>query len=300
MELFSLGEPELLGRKRSPYRESDIKEGARALTGYTYRGNEFFFDESQHDNGLKRILGRSGRWNGHELVDMLLAHPSCSEFIAWKIYRAFVNDVPETPPRDDVRKVVVQLGKTLKSNKYNLKKTLGELFRSGHFYAAANRAAHIKSPIELMVGTIRDLGVPVRNVDTLRTAAARLGQRLGYPPSVKGWDGGRAWINTSTMFLRQNTAVWMLTGRDAGGHPWPNDTTPFDPMPLVEQLERQGEINPDEATVYLQRLLLACPVDDARSQAIRHVFTLANDRVNADSLTAALCVLTALPEYQLS
>ena len=102
------------------------------------------------------------------------------------------------------------------------------------------------------------------------------------------------------MFLRQNTAVWMLTGRDAGGHPWPNDTTPFDPMPLVEQLERQGEINPDEATVYLQRLLLACPVDDARSQAIRHVFTLANDRVNADSLTAALCVLTALPEYQLS
>lgn len=300
MELFSLGEPELLGRKRSPYRESDIKEGARALTGYTYRGNEFFFDESQHDNGLKRILGRSGRWNGHELVDMLLAHPSCSEFIAWKIYRAFVNDVPETPPRDDVRKVVVQLGKTLKSNKYNLKKTLGELFRSGHFYAAANRAAHIKSPIELVVGTIRDLGVPVRNVDTLRTAAARLGQRLGHPPSVKGWDGGRVWINTSTMFLRQNTAVWMLTGRDAGGHPWPNDTTPFDPMPLVEQLERQGEINPDEATVYLQRLLLACPVDDARSQAIRHVFTLANDRVNADSLTAALCVLTALPEYQLS
>ena len=87
----------------------------------------------------------------------------------------------------------------------------------------------------------------------------------------------------------------MLTGRDAGGHSWPNDTTPFDPMPLVDQLERQGEIDPDEATVYLQRLLLACPVDDARSQAIRHVFTLATDRVNADSLTAALCVLTALP-----
>ena len=113
------------------------------------------------------------------------AHQSCSEFIAWKIYRAFVNDVPETPPRDDVRKVVVQLGKTLKGHKYNLKKTLSELFRSEHFYAAANRAAHIKSPIELVVGTVRDLGVPVRNVDTLRTAAARLGQRLGHPRRSK-------------------------------------------------------------------------------------------------------------------
>ena len=83
---------------------------------------------------------------------------------------------------------------------------------------------------------------------------------------------------------------------DTPGH----DTTPFDPVPLVEQLDRQGEIDPDEATVYLQRLLLACPVDKARSQAIRQVFTLASNRVNADSLTAALCVLTALPEYQLS
>ena len=100
--------------------------------------------------------------------------------------------------------MVVQLGKTLKGHKYNLKKTLGELFRYGTY--DANRAAHIKSPVELVVGTVRDLGVPVQNIDTLRTAAARLGQRLGHPHRSKaGW-----WSNMDQHqhhVPRQNTAV---------------------------------------------------------------------------------------------
>lgn len=196
MELFSMG----VGN----YTEADVKEAARAFTGWGLDGNEF--DESwlRHDRGKKTFLGETGRFDGEDVVDIILEQPATAEFVVAKIYRYFVRDDPSPA-------VQRRLAGLLRARDYRIAPVLESLFLSRDFYSQATVGAHVKSPVELVVSTYRKLGVPeLPGAPHFHTTTRGMGQALYEPPNVAGWSGGRTWINPSTLMLRQNFARHAL------------------------------------------------------------------------------------------
>lgn len=291
MELFTLGEG-------NAYSEHDIKEGARALTGYTYDDNEFVFVNRLHDSGPKHILGQAGAWNGEDFVNIILSQRACSEFICWKLYRYFVNDLPGDPDSPG-QKYIIDLAKRFRDGKYEIKPVLKTMFTSAYFYDDANVAALIKSPIQLIVSAVRSLRTPTRSLQALLAASDLMGQNIFYPPSVKGWDGGRSWINTSTLFVRQNLMVYLLTGRRPDAYPWESDGSTFDATPLIDHLRNGESIDARQAVTYLLRFIL---VREPLPQRVDELIRFVKDCGGIDSnnaLIALLSLITAMPEYQL-
>jgi uncharacterized protein (DUF1800 family) len=295
MELFTLGEGQVYG-------EGDIKEGARALTGFTFRDDEFVGPGSRqyrrmHDPGRKSILGRTGNWDGDDFIEIILSERACGDFICWKLYRYFVNDLPGGLDEPS-RRVIAEMSRQLRESDYDLRPALRSLFRSAHFYDAANMGAQVKSPVQLVVQALRTLHAPPREIEALLAALRLMGQDLFYPPSVKGWEGGRAWINTSTLFVRQNTLVYVLTGRRPQEMPWDDDAERYEAGDLVEHLRRpDGGIDAHEAADWLLRINLAVDPPAGRADALA---AFAGDRPLDDPMVIAmLCLVTALPEYQL-
>ncbi len=302
MELFSLGV--------GVYSEEDIKEGARALTGYTFEGNEPVFREPWHDNGEKSILGKRGRLDGDGFVRAILEKKACSEFICAKLYRYFVADLPpdlSDAPREQ-RKFVQQLASNLRRNKYELKPMLRKLFLSEHFYQMVERDRQIKSPVQLVVGSVRSLETPARNLGVLTDAMDRMGQNILFPPSVKGWDGGRSWINTSTLYVRQNVTTYLLTGKTPSGFDSRASLEKYDPMSLLDGLEMMSPDaarDPETVCLFLLRAVLGpYPGDgdwnDSERYATLRDFVRANGgAINRDMLVGVLTVIGSMPEYQL-
>ncbi|PTA68850.1 DUF1800 domain-containing protein [Deinococcus arcticus] len=205
LELFTTG----IG----PYTEADVREGARALTGWTYvggRGNRQYLDEpkfvfqaGQFDGGRKTYLGQSGNLRGEDIVRLATAHPATATFVARKLHRAFVADTPD-------EQAVAGSAETWRRTKGNVGAVLEELLSSEAFYTS--RARIIRSPIEFIVGALRTLGQPQFDAKTLLNltqTAGRMGQLLLEPDTVKGWDGGREWINDSTLLLRLQVAAGL-------------------------------------------------------------------------------------------
>ena len=197
MELFSMGE--------GNYTEQDIKEAARALTGYTIEGRtaKFVFRDKVHDDGEKTIFGKTGNFDGDELVDLILEQPATAKFIAWKLFRFFAHEDPS-------EQTVGQLAQLLRDNDYELAPMLKSMFLSDEFYSSRSMGTQIKSPVQLVVGMLRSLGAEQPNSTALVTAATSMGQDIFQPPNVKGWDGGQTWINTNTVFARHNFAGTLL------------------------------------------------------------------------------------------
>lgn len=296
MELFALGEGQ--------YQERDIREGARALTGYTYSGNEFIFDANRHDDGQKQILGMSGNLNGDDFVRAILARRSCSDFIATKLYRWFVSDeVPPrgTPARASMERVIRDLSGTMRRERYAIKPVLRMLFLSEHFYDRANMHVQIKSPVELVVGTVRSLHTPVRDLNTLLDAMELMGQRLFFPPNVAGWAGGRSWINTSTVFVRQNTTAFLLTGMTPeGGSEFAGRA--YDPSMVIRDfVTRQPEAarNPERMAGRLLEVMLGLEIGGGRRESVARVLDADGNIVSNDGILQAMMLISAMPEYQL-
>ena len=294
MELFTLGEGH-------GYTEDDIKEGARALTGYAFNDDAFVFRPRLHDPEEKRILGQTGTWDGDAFVDIIFTKRFVSEFICLKLYRFFVNDLPAGPDRSTER-FIVKLARTFRRSGYDVKTLLKTLFRSEHFYHERNVSAVIKSPIQLVVQTIRSLRTPTRDLNVLLTATDLMGQNVGFPPSVKGWDGGRLWINTSTLFVRQNLIVYLLTGRLREGRRRRRDRAPYDASHLVEHLETAAGgagVEPREAVLHLLRFTLGTEPHPRRVETIARFVETAGGRLDNDVLIGVLSLIGAMPEFQL-
>jgi uncharacterized protein (DUF1800 family) len=290
MELFTLGEG--VG-----YSEDDIKEGARTLTGYTVEDDEFLFNSRQHDSGTKKIFGRSGNFNGDDFVNLIFTRPSASTFVVEKLYRFFVNDLPHGETTES-KSYIRLLSKVFKRKDWNIKPILETMFLSEHFYADKNRNAIIKSPLQLIVQATRTLNPPQRKkmAQNLAVASDIMGQRLFAPPSVKGWDGGRTWINTSTMFMRQNTLLYLLTGQQPGGKAWELDNNTFDAMAIV-----QGHTGTPKSTIkfLLSSLLnIESPSRD-RISTLEDFMKTQQNKINNETVTGLLTLITAMPEYQL-
>ena len=292
MELFSLG----VGN----YTEKDIKEGARALTGYTFRDDEFYFDQRNHDTGGKVILGRSGEIDGDGFVDAILAQRACGDYMTSKLYRFFARDLPddERAIDRDTRDALRSLASTFRASEYSTRAMLRELFLSEHFYSPEVMNEQIKSPVVLIVGAIRSLNAPPRDLSILLDAIDLMGQNILYPPSVAGWDGGRSWINTSTMFIRQNIMNYLLTGRKPQGYDALADKQQFDPMPLLDGLKSAGAIDAGRAVEYLLRLTIG-RAPDGHKAVLTKFFDDHEGRVEPSLVTGALLLISAMPEYQL-
>jgi uncharacterized protein (DUF1800 family) len=300
MELFSLG----IGA----YTEHDIKEGARALTGYTFANDEFVFRKNDHDDGSKTILGVTGKMDGDDFVKAILEKRACAQYMARKLYKFFAADIPPLEATDNdrdldpaMKSAINDLTSTMLSSKYAVRPVLRRLFLSEHFYDPRIMNQQIKSPVQLAVGAIRSLNTPVRDLSLVADSMNLMGQELFYPPSVKGWDGGRSWINTSTLYVRQNILAFLLTGKKPQGYDAMADSEKFDPQPLLNELhnaEPGAEHDLARVTDYLLRLTLGSAPEDAKTTLGQFAQKL-NAGVTRDVITGMLLLITAMPEYQL-
>jgi uncharacterized protein (DUF1800 family) len=188
MELFTLG--------RGNYSEADVKEAARAFTGW---GNNlkgaFVFRKFQHDNGNKTILGKTGAFDGDDVLDILLEQKQTAQFITRKIYRFFINENVDQERVD-------WLAHRFYQSDYNISQLMEDIFTSDWFYEEKNIGVRIKSPIELIAGMRRMLPMELENAEAQLLIQRVLGQMLFYPPNVAGWPGGRSWIDSSTLMMR--------------------------------------------------------------------------------------------------
>jgi hypothetical protein len=196
MELFTMG----VGN----YSERDIREAARAFTGWNFVDLRFVVNREQHDDGEKTVLGRTGRFDGVDVIDIILEQPVTAEFIAGKIYRFFVREAPSPELR-------TRLGAALRDNRHEAAPLLRTIFLSRDFYSPPAWGTHIKSPVELAVSTCRKLGLTeVPGVPDFNEVTSSLGQTLFRPPTVAGWAQGRSWITPGLLMERGNYARDVL------------------------------------------------------------------------------------------
>ena len=196
MELFTMG----VGH----YTEKDIREAARAFTGWNYVDLKFVVNREQHDESEKTFLGRTGNFDGVDIIDIIMQQPATAEFIAGKIYRYFVRQ--DLPPQ-----LQTQLAATLRENKYQIAPLLEKIFLSRDFYSDASVGTRIQSPVELAIATYKKLGLKsVPGVPDFNVVTGALGQQLFQPPTVAGWAQGQAWITPGLLLERANFARDVL------------------------------------------------------------------------------------------
>lgn len=199
MELFTLG--------RGNYTENDIKEAARAFTGWTANASgEFVFRKNFHDDGVKTFFGKKGNFNGDDILELLLKDKQTAKYITQKIYRFFVNENVD-------EKITASLADRFFKSNYDISDLMESIFTSDWFYNEKNIGARIKSPIELLVGIQRMVPMKLDNDNSLMLLQKLLGQQLLYPPNVAGWPGGKSWIDSSTLMTRMRIPQ-MFTDRD--------------------------------------------------------------------------------------
>ena len=206
MELFTMG----VGN----YSEKDVREGARAFTGWYFDNLTFKVDPSKHDDGVKTFLGRTGQFDGVDAVKIIFEQPVTAEYLAGKIYRFLVRDELSS----ELRK---KLGAVLRSHDYEVKSLLAVIFSSRDFYSAASYGGHIKGPVEHMVAMMKHLDVDeLPGVPDFNQSTISMGQHLLNPPSVAGWAGGKAWITPGLLIARGNVAREVLVPDMTGFRDW--------------------------------------------------------------------------------
>lgn len=190
MELFTLG--------RGHYTEADVKAAARAFTGWGFSpGGQFVLRQHLHDTGEKTFFGETKNFDGDAILDRLLGREQTAVFIAGKLYRFFVNDMPD-------EKIVASLGRKLFRSSFNIKEFMQDMLTADMFYEPRQVGVKIKSPIELLAGYQRTLGLHFGRRQAVLYVQKALDQVLFYPPSVAGWPGGTTWIDASSLLFRMS------------------------------------------------------------------------------------------------
>ncbi|HEV3258653.1 MAG TPA: DUF1800 domain-containing protein [Gemmataceae bacterium] len=282
LELFTLG----IGQ----YTEADIRQAARAFTGWvrerddSFEGKDkFHFEAAEFDDGPKMFLRQKGPWKAADIVRIVLEQPAAAEFLCRKLYRFFISESKE-PAADLLR----PLAEELRGHKYSIRHVLGVMLRSRHFYARMAHRKRIMSPVEFSAGLLRSLEVPRAQVSLLALAVAceRQGQELFHPPNVKGWDGGKSWLNSTTVLERGNWAADVIWGNPDLG------LAPYEPLAWA----RQQGLPPEKAAAAFVELLLQGDLSDKA----RGLVLQAGRDGKADSLRKAVQRAVHCPEYQLA
>ena len=271
LELFTMG----IGN----YTEEDVKDVARAYTGWTFGPDgQFFFNRNQHDFGPKTILGQTGNFDGDDVAGMLAEHPATGRFMARKLFRFFAYPSPEQTEVDRLAEVYLGSGGSIKA-------LVESILRSAEFSSEQAYRATIKSPTELIVGTLRTLSaeqVPQQAVNAMR----QLGQELFNPPNVAGWFGGRSWVNAATLLVRFNTTAAIAnqlgTPTLAGQPParlLQDQPSPAARVDRVVDLLLDGDASPEERATLLE---------------------YARNKKGDDQVRSLFRLAMALPAYQLN
>ena len=250
-ELFTLG----IGH----YTERDIQEAARAFTGWSFSRvtASFVFNRNQHDDGEKEVFGKRGRFGGEDIIVMAVEHPATALHLARKFYQHFINDVE--PPDE---RTVQELAKVFRESGYSVRALMRRLLLTPAFWSPLNWRKRVKSPVEFVVGTLRQVGIGERlralNLSDgagqrllaayLRLATQwtrRMGQSLLYPPDVAGWEWGKAWISSTTMLERMRFAEFMLPDRRGVGFATLNELVGLPAPPTLHEFVQRLETTLD-------------------------------------------------------
>jgi uncharacterized protein (DUF1800 family) len=276
MELFTLG----IGN----YTEDDVKEAARALTGWTIIGTQFGFREARHDDGEKTVLGERGPLSGDNLLKLLLDHPAMARRLAWRICHTFMGEGVVN------EQSLSELADGLSSHGLDIGWGIEAVLRSKLFFSATNLRTRIVGPVECVVGALIALELCDPPPSTLLLAewVARMGQDLFYPPNVGGWNEGRAWLGSRTIIARANFASALVEGRL-----WHPTREPG----FEELLRRHGEDGGlNKATTRLATLLWG----EAPPSVVEEVVAAAKTTNLERRLSSAVMQLLARPEHQLA
>lgn len=285
-ELFSMGEENSANHRPDGYKEEDVREVSRALTGYSYDSatEQFRFYGTRHDETSKTVLGRRGNFSGDEAVDVILQHPATARYISKKLFTFFAYEDPEP-------EVVETLAHVLRTCSYDLRPMLKNLFLSEQFYSQRAMGSHIKGPVELVVGVIRDLGLENVNYASVDAAVNQMGQLLFEPPNVAGWDEGRSWINAERILVRYNQVASLVERPE---------------VDLVAVLEQQGLETAEQVVEYLSRACLVLAPSQAKRRELtdflgqlpsREQWAKERSQLNA-KLRALVVLLLSTPESQ--
>ena len=275
MELFSMG----IGH----YTETDVKEAARALTGWSLEEDAFTDVPTHHDTGVKTILGHKGTWKGDDLVRLVLEHPATSRRLAGRVCELFLSE--KALKTADLG----ALAAGLRARHLDMGWAVETVLRSRTFFAADNLGERVLSPVEYVVGAARTLELfePPSSTLVLAEWCRRLGQDLFYPPNVGGWPGGRAWLTTRALLGRANYAAALVGGKSVGR------PRPMDALALAR---RHGE--KDVIAFYTRLLLGTEPTPAWRGQLTAGIDPKLQDAAEVARRTVAL--ILAMPEAQLS
>jgi uncharacterized protein (DUF1800 family) len=286
MELFSLG----IGH----YTEKDIREAARAFTGWQIENNAPSFKPAQHDDGEKTVLGQTGKWKGEDVVRICLEQKAAAPFLVTKLYRFLVSEtVPATA------ELIEPLATQFKSSGYDFGALVRTILHSNLFFSETVYRTRVKSPVDFALGIVRALEGRI-GTTALAAALEALGQNVFNPPSVKGWDGGPTWLNGQTLLSRQNLALALTSTEDV------RFGSRTDPAILAE---KHGKKTDEELVDFFLRLFLQGDVAaESRNRLLDYqrrahkqtvpVYWTATDAT--EHRVRALCHLVlTLPEFQL-
>ena len=282
MELFTMGE--------GNYTEQDVRESARAFTGWGLQKREFVFRRQWHDYGLKRFLGRQGDLDGDDVIDTIMMQPVTADYITRRLFSFFAYDDP-----DDL--TVERLAGKFRNGGYSVKPVMEDILTSDEFYSDRASRAKIKSPIELVAGTYRILGIDTGD-KPIPVNLDALGQMPFNPPNVASWPGGASWINSNTLLERVNFAhdVARRSGRFLGQHlptgkAGGSVTADFNPVDYFGALLLDGNIPPDDREA-LTEFVGSIVKGGAGSRRSR--------RREFDALTSVVYLLLSSPAYHLA
>ncbi|MBS0662267.1 MAG: DUF1800 domain-containing protein [Verrucomicrobia bacterium] len=295
-ELFVLGE--------GHYTEADIKQAARAFTGYRQLLGTYRFAPRQHDGGVKTVFGETGRFGGDDVIDLAYGQPAAATFLPHELVKFYLSDQPLPP------EWLVPLGDEWRRRGFHLRELARLFFGSRLFYAPENRGDFIKSPVQFYLGLMQDLDLDVTPL--ARTALVplrQMGQVLFDPPNVRGWVGGRNWINSSTLAARRQLVEALFrplreevlnadeqralaAARSAGPKRFTVERTRFAAL---------APLDPGAATDgLLGEFLALAPTAPFREQVRRYLASAADDATHrGERLRRAAVILLQSPEYQL-
>jgi len=301
MELFTLGE--------GHYTEQDIREAARAFTGYDIDrlSGKTSHKRRQWDDGSKTVFGKTGAFEGRDIVALIFEQPQAARFMARKIWEFFVHENPS-------ESVIDSLAGTFRQADYQMMPLLREIFLSREFHAATSIRSQIKCPVQYLVQLLKQLEISEPPTGLPITAGQQLGQVLFMPPNVAGWDWGKAWINTSTLLARYNLAGFLTKGADGGGMdvyggkiktpgmaPGPKLTGRFWQGPDYEKIApRPLREEPEKLVDSLIFRFFQGPLPDKTRNSFIEYATAKKGVVFTNSETAELChLMLSTPHYQL-
>jgi uncharacterized protein (DUF1800 family) len=289
MELFSLG----IGN----YTEKDIREAARAFTGWELKNGQFFNNKAQFDPTEKTVLGKTGKWAGEDIVRICLEQKAAPRFIVRKLYRFLISE-SEAPSADLIEPLAVQF-----ASGYDFGRLVERMLRSNLFFSERAYRTRIKSPVDYVLGMARALEARMGTQNgalNLTQALENLGQNVFHPPSVKGWDGGQSWLNGQTLLFRQNLAL-DLARRPAGYK---------EPATGYLLTKAHGKKGYTQLVDFLLQLFVQGDVpEETRNRLLEYAPTMSQQKVPpywtqqdvAEHRAVTLCHLVmTLPEYQLS